>query len=71
MSNTQQLRNFEFGNASDTGRIRQQNEDYLSYFECINGHVFIVCDGMGGHLRGDFSLMTFGGPFRSCRGTPA
>jgi serine/threonine protein phosphatase PrpC/LysM repeat protein len=52
MSKTKPLRNFEFGNATDTGLIRNQNEDYLGYFECINGHVFLVCDGMGGHVGG-------------------
>lgn len=43
---------FRFGNHSDVGRVRQQNEDYMGYFETLNGHLFIVCDGMGGHLGG-------------------
>jgi serine/threonine protein phosphatase PrpC/LysM repeat protein len=52
MTDTRKLRNFEFGNATDIGNVREQNEDYLAYFECSNGHVFIVCDGMGGHVGG-------------------
>lgn len=46
------LLKFEFGNATDVGRVRTANEDYMSYFESPNGHVFIVCDGMGGHVGG-------------------
>jgi PPM family protein phosphatase len=52
MSDTRKLKNFEFGNATDVGRVREQNEDYMGYFETINGHVFVVCDGMGGHVGG-------------------
>jgi PPM family protein phosphatase len=52
MVDTRKLKNFEFGNATDIGRVREQNEDYLGYFECINGHIFVVCDGMGGHVGG-------------------
>lgn len=52
MAKTKDLKNFEFGNSTDIGRVRGDNEDYMGYFECINGHVFIVCDGMGGHQGG-------------------
>ncbi len=51
--NTQELKNFEFGNATDVGCVRDINEDYLGYFQVPNGHLFIVCDGMGGHLAGE------------------
>jgi serine/threonine protein phosphatase PrpC/LysM repeat protein len=44
--------NFQFGNHTDVGRVRQANEDYLGYFNTLNGHVFVVCDGMGGHVGG-------------------
>ena len=52
-SNTQELKNFEFGNATDAGCVRPNNEDYLGYFQTPNGHLFVVCDGMGGHKAGE------------------
>lgn len=50
---TQELKNFEFGNATDIGRVRSNNEDYLGYFETPNGYLFVICDGMGGHQAGE------------------
>ena len=47
-----QTNSFSLGNGSDVGLKRQENEDYLAAFESPNGAVFIVCDGMGGHLGG-------------------
>jgi protein phosphatase len=35
---------------SDIGLIRQTNEDS---YECINPNLYIVADGMGGHLAGE------------------
>jgi len=43
---------FRFGNQTDVGRIRSVNEDYMGYFNTQNGHVFVICDGMGGHQGG-------------------
>jgi len=42
-----------FGNFSDTGMVREQNEDYYGYFTTPAGSLFIVCDGMGGHNGGE------------------
>lgn len=52
MAKTKNLKSFEFGNSTDVGKVREQNEDYLGYFDTVNGHVFVVCDGMGGHVAG-------------------
>jgi serine/threonine protein phosphatase PrpC len=50
---TVRLKNFDFASHTDKGRVRERNEDFLSYFDTFNGHVFVVCDGMGGHNAGD------------------
>ncbi|MCK9612148.1 MAG: LysM peptidoglycan-binding domain-containing protein [Bacteroidales bacterium] len=39
---------FNYTALSDTGLLCSQNKDEFAYFESINGHVFIVCDGQGG-----------------------
>jgi serine/threonine protein phosphatase PrpC len=50
---TVQLKNFDFASHTDIGRTRDRNEDFFAYFDSLNGHVFVVCDGMGGHNAGD------------------
>ena len=50
---TQDVIRFIYGNASDTGLVRDQNEDYYGYFSTPLGEVFVVCDGMGGHNGGE------------------
>ncbi len=50
---TQDVIRFIFGNASDTGLVREHNEDYYGYFSTQLGEVFVVCDGMGGHNGGE------------------
>ncbi len=37
---------------TDVGCKRKANEDWLAQFECQNGLVAVVCDGMGGHVGG-------------------
>ena len=37
---------------TNVGKVRKQNEDNLGYAETPNGDVFVVCDGMGGHVGG-------------------
>ena len=53
----QNSENFQiaFGNKTDFGRVRQRNEDYMESFESQYGHVFVVCDGMGGHVGGEIA----------------
>lgn len=58
MTKTVSLRNFHFINLTDKGVERAKNEDYLAYFDTFNGHVFVVCDGMGGHLGGEIASET-------------
>ncbi len=44
-----------FANATDIGRVRKKNEDYYSDFKIKNGHVFLVCDGVGGSKGGEYA----------------
>jgi serine/threonine protein phosphatase PrpC/LysM repeat protein len=53
MVRTRVLKNFDFVIHTDRGRVRDRNEDFLSYADTINGYLFVVCDGMGGHSAGD------------------
>jgi serine/threonine protein phosphatase PrpC len=47
---------FETGAASDTGRVRDHNED--SFLAMPDAGVWLVADGMGGHSAGDFASRT-------------
>lgn len=40
------------GNATDVGKVREQNEDYMAHFVTPVGYCIVVCDGMGGHAAG-------------------
>lgn len=42
----------QFAATSDTGRVRGANEDNQGHAEFPWGQVFVVCDGMGGHVGG-------------------
>jgi len=46
------MKNIIFGSLTDRGLTRPENEDNLGYTPTPNGDLFVVCDGMGGHLGG-------------------
>jgi len=46
------------GNATDVGKVREHNEDYLAHFDTPLGYCIIICDGMGGHAAGDVAAQS-------------
>jgi len=53
--------NFNFlliGAATHVGQVRKANEDSKDTFETANMKVFVVCDGMGGHVGGQIASQT-------------
>ena len=58
MAETKELTNFHYISLTDKGCVRANNEDYLGYFDTLNGHVFVVCDGVGGLPCGERASQT-------------
>ncbi len=48
MNRTQQIKTYRVFGKTDKGLVRNENQDAFSYFESVNGGVFVLCDGMGG-----------------------
>jgi serine/threonine protein phosphatase PrpC len=43
---------YTYKSLTDVGRVRSANEDNMGERQTPNGHLFVVCDGMGGHVGG-------------------
>lgn len=43
---------FSYGNLSDVGKVRTENQDYYGRYSESFGQLIIVCDGMGGYNGG-------------------
>ncbi|MCC6525141.1 MAG: protein phosphatase 2C domain-containing protein [Polyangiaceae bacterium] len=64
----------EYGQTSDPGRdpAKQVNEDSCGYAETKFGHLFVICDGMGGHVGGkEASTIAIRTIFETVAATPS
>jgi serine/threonine protein phosphatase PrpC len=46
---------FEHAFQTHVGRVRTNNEDAYGERQIASGHVFVLCDGMGGHNGGEYA----------------
>ena len=41
------------GMHSEVGNFRKSNQDYIGFFQCDDGGVYVIADGMGGYAGGE------------------
>lgn len=46
---------FLYGNLSDVGRVRDENQDYYGRYSGRFGELLLICDGMGGYQGGSIA----------------
>ena len=46
---------YSFHSENHKGKLRTNNEDYFLNSEIEGGHIFVICDGMGGHNGGEIA----------------
>lgn len=46
---------FLYGNLSDVGRVRDENQDYYGRYSGRFGDLLLICDGMGGYQGGSIA----------------